>query len=133
MTHKLFYKILLAVIVLTITAYYFYFPSLGFLPNMQCIFNKTTGLHCPGCGGQRAFHALLHGQVAYAAQNNFLIFLVLPVAGLKLAEELSGKKIFPAVFYSRKVVLSILVLVILFSVLRNIPIEPFSYLIPPSI
>ena len=133
MTHKLFYKILLAVIVLTITAYYFYFPSLGFLPNMQCIVNKTTGLHCPGCGGQRAFHALLHGQVAHAAQNNLLIFLVLPVAGIKLTEELSGTKIFPAVFYSRKVVLSILVLVILFSILRNIPVEPFSYLMPPSV
>lgn len=28
-----------------------------------CIFNKVTGLCCPGCGGTRAFRALLHGQI----------------------------------------------------------------------
>jgi hypothetical protein len=129
MNNKL-YKVFLAVIVLTITAYYFYFPSLGFLPNMQCLFNKTTGLYCPGCGGQRAFHALLHGHITNAAQNNLLIFLVLPIIGLKLLEEFSNKKIFPPVFYSRKVVLPILIFVILFSILRNLPFEPFRYLVP---
>lgn len=26
-----------------------------------CIFHEITGLYCPGCGGTRAFFALLHG------------------------------------------------------------------------
>lgn len=130
MKSKLLYKLLLAVIVLTITAYYFYFSSLGFLPNVQCILNKATGLYCPGCGGQRAFHALLHGQIITAVQNNLLIFLVLPLVGLKLLEEMIEKKIFPPVFYARKIVLPIILFVILFFIIRNIPTEPFSYLIP---
>lgn len=27
----------------------------------DCVFNKITGLYCPGCGGTRAVRALLHG------------------------------------------------------------------------
>ena len=26
-----------------------------------CVFNRVTGLYCPGCGGTRAVRALLHG------------------------------------------------------------------------
>lgn len=28
-----------------------------------CLFNKVTGLCCPGCGGTRAMRALLHGEI----------------------------------------------------------------------
>ena len=28
-----------------------------------CMFNKITGYCCPGCGGTRAFRALLHGEI----------------------------------------------------------------------
>ncbi len=133
MNRILVYKIFLAVIALTITAYYFYYPSLGFLPNMQCLFNKTTGLYCLGCGGQRAFHALLHGHIVTAVQNNLLVFLVLPLIGVKLFEELSNRKIFPTAFYSRKIALSIFLFVILFTILRNIPAQPFIYLAPTPI
>ncbi|WP_409012944.1 DUF2752 domain-containing protein [Emticicia sp. C21] len=97
---------------------------------MQCLFNKTTGLYCLGCGGQRAFHALLHGHIATAAQNNLLVFLVLPLIGIKLFEEFSSKKILPPEFYSRKIILPILLFIILFTILRNIPVEPFRYFVP---
>ena len=130
MNQKRWYKIFLAVIVSTITAYYFYYNSLGFLSGWQCIFNRATGLYCPGCGGQRAFHALLHGHIATAAQNNLLLFLILPLVGIKLLEEFSSKKIFPEVFYSRKFLLPLLIFVVLFFVLRNIPMAPFTYLVP---
>jgi hypothetical protein len=130
MINNQLYKLFLAVTVLTITAYYFSNSSLGFLPNMQCLLNRTTGLYCPGCGGQRAFHALLHGQVATATQNNLLIFLVLPIIGLKLFEEFSGTRIFSSNFYSRKIVLPVLLFVILFTILRNIPAELFRNLVP---
>lgn len=30
---------------------------------LPCLFHKATGLYCPGCGGTRAFFALLHGNI----------------------------------------------------------------------
>lgn len=45
----------------------------GFFPH--CIFHELSGLQCPGCGGTRAMHALLHGDVAGAIRfNAFLVF-----------------------------------------------------------
>jgi hypothetical protein len=41
----------------------------GFLP---CIWHRWTGLYCPGCGGQRALHALLHGDVLGAMSLNLM-------------------------------------------------------------
>lgn len=130
MTDKRFINILLAVIVIAVTAYYFFFPSVTFLPDMQCLLYRSTGLYCMGCGGQRAFHALLHGHFTIAAHNNLLIFIVLPVVSIKLLEELTGKKFFPEFFYSRKFLVPLVVFVVLFTVLRNIPIEPFHLLAP---
>ena len=28
---------------------------------MPCVFHELTGFYCPGCGGTRAFHALITG------------------------------------------------------------------------
>lgn len=28
-----------------------------------CVFQRVLGLYCPGCGGTRAFRALLHGDI----------------------------------------------------------------------
>lgn len=51
----------------------------------QCGFRKLTGLDCPGCGGLRAVHQLLHGQVAAAFALNPLFCLLTPPGGLLLA------------------------------------------------
>ena len=41
----------------------------------KCPLKMLTGWDCPGCGFQRAAHALLHGNVLEAwAYNRFLIF-----------------------------------------------------------
>ncbi len=50
----------------------------GFYP--VCMFHRTTGLLCPGCGGLRALHQMLHGHFAAAFQLNPLIFIGLPAA-----------------------------------------------------
>ena len=32
----------------------------------RCTFLTLTGYQCPGCGSQRALHALLHGDIVVA-------------------------------------------------------------------
>ena len=46
----------------------------------RCLFHTLTGWQCPGCGGLRATHSLLHGDVAAAFRLNPLFVLLLPVA-----------------------------------------------------
>ncbi len=61
--------------------YYYYAvdPSLS-ASAPKCTFKVLTGWDCPGCGSQRAFHALLHGHVAEAWGHNAFIFFALPIA-----------------------------------------------------
>jgi Protein of unknown function (DUF2752) len=45
----------------------------------SCPFHLLTGKYCPGCGGLRALHDLLHGQLIAAISSNLLVVLALPV------------------------------------------------------
>jgi hypothetical protein len=44
-----------------------------------CWFYATTGWQCPGCGGLRATHQLLHGHLAVAWALNPLAVLLVPL------------------------------------------------------
>lgn len=46
----------------------------------RCVFRAATGYDCPGCGFQRALHALLHGRVADAWDYNAFAFFAVPAA-----------------------------------------------------
>lgn len=55
----------------------------------SCPFHRLTGLNCPGCGGLRATHHLLHGRIATALHHNLLVvvappFLLLAGAGWRM-------------------------------------------------
>lgn len=43
-----------------------------------CLLYDWTGILCPGCGGLRATHHLLHGEVAQAFRFNPLLVVVYP-------------------------------------------------------
>ena len=43
----------------------------GLMP--RCIFRDLTGWSCPGCGSQRALHALLDGEPLKAWSYNYII------------------------------------------------------------
>lgn len=48
------------------------------LPISACLFKTVTGYPCPGCGGTRAAHALLHGNLQEALYiNPFSCLLIL--------------------------------------------------------
>ena len=98
-----------------------------------CLFHQLTGLACPGCGGLRALHQLAHGHVAVAFHLNPLLVLAVPMALWLLARQLAGKhagKRIVATLSRPPWPWIVLGVVILFGVLRNLPLPPFAYLSP---
>lgn len=53
----------------------------------KCPFKLITGLDCPGCGSQRALHALLTGDLAAAWSAHPLLVVALPYLGVGLLLE----------------------------------------------
>lgn len=43
-----------------------FFIKLAHIPVPPCYFHQLTGLYCPGCGGTRAWIALLHGHFLHS-------------------------------------------------------------------
>ncbi len=102
----------------------------GFYP--ICIFHKSTGLLCPGCGSLRAVHQLLHGHVAAAFRLNALLVLALPVA-LWFSARLAVRKwrnqpLTPAVRPGW--LWCALAVTFLFGILRNLPFAQVAWLAP---
>lgn len=82
-----------------------------------CPFRLLTGLYCPGCGGLRMTHDLLHGDFAAAAVDNVFILVGLPLLLLwALWRRRSGK---PA--FTPTVLVVIGVAVVAWTVVRNLP------------
>lgn len=94
----------------------------GFYP--RCQLHRLTGLQCPGCGGLRALHALLHGHVMEAVRLNPLFVLALPVIGVWMATWLTRRRRNPATRLTLPTawIWAGLAVVIAFGVLRNLPV-----------
>lgn len=90
----------------------------------QCPFLLTTGFECPGCGSQRAIHALLHLDLSAAIRANVFMVFALPyiLIGIYL-EYLGGKRRHPGmekIFFGRWSALVVLLLILLYWVGRNL-------------
>jgi hypothetical protein len=99
----------------------------------KCPFHTFTGFHCPGCGSQRAIHDFLHLNFLDGFKHNFLLGLGVLVMFYKVFLIIRSR-FYPEkssnLLYSPKVPWIILILIISFWVLRNLPFAPFSYLAP---
>jgi Protein of unknown function (DUF2752) len=100
----------------------------------QCLFHRLTGWNCPGCGSLRAMHQLLHGHLLAALRDNLLLILSLPVAAVYSARQFlrwrAGLQVtFPAI--RPRGILVFLGVLVIFTIIRNIPSAPFIYLSPP--
>lgn len=103
-------------------------------PFPRCPFNLLTGLYCPGCGSQRATHALLHGQVGRAAQLNLLAVVSLPLLALGAADglwaALTGVPRRAALLYRPWLAWAVAGFTVAFGVLRNLP-GPLGHWLAP--
>ena len=70
--------LLAVVLVACALAFYYFINPSSALWFPRCPIKFLTGFSCPGCGGQRATHALLHGNVGEALSYNYFYIIAIP-------------------------------------------------------
>lgn len=95
----------------------------------KCPMKAFTGLDCPGCGGLRATNAMVHGDIAGAIDHNILALIIVPVTAYLLVRWMAGQfgKDLPAISLPRWGSWAVPVVMIVFSIVRNLDIGPFKY------
>jgi uncharacterized protein DUF2752 len=103
----------------------------GAFSSPTCIVKLTTGFDCPGCGGTRAFWYLLHGDIPAAARSHILAVFAAPylvymyvawTANLMFGWHIPYMRITP------KVISYFLAVWGVFTVARNLPWPPFTWM-----
>jgi len=89
----------------------------------RCPTYACLNVYCPGCGSLRASHHLLHGRVLTALDYNPLLVVALPLLAVLIFWE-------PA--WSRRpwFIWSCFGVLVLYGILRNIPVWPLTLLAP---
>jgi hypothetical protein len=103
----------------------------GALDAPTCLVKLTTGLDCPGCGGTRAFYYLLNGNLPQAVRHHAVAvfaapFLVWLYAAWAL-RTVTGR-VLPTPRLGGGAVAAFLAVWTVFSIVRNIPVAPFTLL-----
>jgi hypothetical protein len=99
-----------------------------------CAFHQLTGLWCPGCGLTRGTYQLLHGHVGAALSYNVFtpvalaVIVVVWVGWLRVSWGGGALQMPPRL--GRLLAVIAPVLVIVYGVLRNIPVAPLRALAP---
>jgi hypothetical protein len=99
-----------------------------------CAFHALTGLWCPGCGLTRGVHQLLNGHVMSALGYNLFVPVVLAVfvvswwRWLRSTWGRPSRPLTPRT--TRWIAVAMPVVLLAYTVLRNIPAEPFRALAP---
>ncbi len=99
-----------------------------------CVFHAVTGWYCPGCGSGRAMASLLRFRFAEALDRNALAVISLPFVLYYLirtyASVVFRRPLLPAIRVRPAVIVTAAAVVVLFTLARNIPMDPFTVLAP---
>jgi hypothetical protein len=128
---KLKYTLGFFLTIALVVLYYRYNPGVyDFFP--ECPFHRFLSLDCPGCGSQRAVYALLHGHVLQAFNYNALLVLSIPFLLIHLIVRVYAHfrktNLIWNIWYKPVMPKILLIVVVLFWIIRNIPFAPFTYL-----
>jgi len=94
----------------------------------KCPVFLLTGYQCPGCGSQRAFYHLFHGNIATAFKYNPLMLLLVPYVLSGIYLEYMANKTNPRIIRIRNLlfgkwaILLLALTIVLFTIIRNIPL-----------
>ncbi|MDR2119318.1 MAG: DUF2752 domain-containing protein [Tannerella sp.] len=90
----------------------------------KCPFLMATGLKCPGCGSQRAVHALLHFDFCSAFIHNALLIISIPYILLLIAGYIvrfvRPQSLFPVRLQHPVIIWSYFAFAVVFWIMRNI-------------
>lgn len=98
-----------------------------------CPLYSLTGFACPGCGLTRGFHALFHGDVPTALGYNALIpiwavvFAYVWISLVLFTIRGRGLPMWPT---RPNFLWAFMITLLVFGLVRNIPVYPFSLLFP---
>jgi hypothetical protein len=113
---------------LALVLYRFDPATVSWLP--KCPLYQLTGWHCPGCGVTRAAHALLNGDIPGAIAKNPLLVTAAPFMAAYCIWKRRQNGPGWTTSFSAKTIVGLLLVLLLFAVLRNIPGYPFELLAP---
>ncbi|MDH6354462.1 putative membrane protein YdjX (TVP38/TMEM64 family) [Dysgonomonas sp. PH5-45] len=126
----------LALLILCFVYYFIYNPAGSSNWALKCTFHELTSFHCPGCGGQRAIHYLLHGEIMMALRSNIVYVIGLPFIIYLYyfcvdVYVLGNKDRLNNFLLSTRTAIIVIIIVVIFFIVRNIPLSPFTFLTPP--
>ena len=99
----------------------------------KCAFFVSTGYSCPGCGSSRALYQLTHGNVLEAVRLNpgILCLLGMGVTDFgRYIRSTTQAKPFRTLFANTWLVIGLVIAMLIYAVVRNLPWAPFTNLAP---
>ncbi|MEC4115107.1 DUF2752 domain-containing protein [Myroides pelagicus] len=112
---------------LPVMVLYYYYAFFGLEDNtgVVCIIHEQIGWLCPGCGGQRALNAMLHGEFIEAFHYNQLIYMYISlIAFLYIAFVevyiLNNRRFKRSIYLPHWFVYALVAIVIVFVIARNL-------------
>lgn len=117
------WRVILVLAVLAGLALLFWLNPAQYAIYPRCAFYSMTGWQCPGCGGLRATHQMLHGNWGEAWALNPIAVLLVPGAvwiGIGCALSALGRRGLPMPRFTGRMALVCLTGLALFGVLRNL-------------